>query len=300
MDIEKQLNSASLSEAFNFTREKNEAMHGLKGILIGIVADRQLNEKELLFLDAWLQSQKYLSDDKDVVSILTRVGDILENGHISPGELEKMQAQIEEIASERATPISDRVGQLDELIGFVTGIASDGVLNDDEIHALSTWLQGNVSIHNMWPASIIVDRVSGVLAGGKIRDEERAELLAVINRITGGSTKVVFEVASEVWEDPIDRLEFAGKTYSLTGDFVNGNRDAIESFLHGLGAKTHSNVNRDVDYLVIGTLASHDWLYGTHGRKIEKALLLKREGENIKILTERTLLKHARKVTQAS
>jgi len=53
-------------------------------------------------------------------------------------------------------------------------------------------------------------------------------------------------------------------------------------------------VNANVDYLVIGTLASRDWLYTSHGRKIEKALLLKREGNPIKIITERSLLKFLR------
>ncbi|MBT70588.1 MAG: hypothetical protein CMQ15_00875 [Gammaproteobacteria bacterium] len=61
--------------------------------------------------------------------------------------------------------------------------------------------------------------------------------------------------------------------------------------LHCLGAETSPNVGKHVDYLVIGTMASQDWLYTTHGRKIEKALLLKRDGHEITIITERTLLK---------
>jgi len=58
-----------------------------------------------------------------------------------------------------------------------------------------------------------------------------------------------------------------------------------------MGAETSPNISKDVDYLVIGTLASRDWLYTSHGRKIEKALLLKRKGVNITVITERTLSK---------
>lgn len=54
MDVTKDLDSQPLSQAFSFSKEKLKAMHGLKGILSGIVADQKLNEKELLFLDAWL------------------------------------------------------------------------------------------------------------------------------------------------------------------------------------------------------------------------------------------------------
>jgi hypothetical protein len=46
-----------------------------------------------------------------------------------------------------------------------------------------------------------------------------------------------------------------------------------------------------VDYLEIGTLASRDWVHTAHGRKIEKALLLKRKGVDITCGTERILLR---------
>jgi hypothetical protein len=67
----------------------------------------------------------------------------------------------------------------------------------------------------------------------------------------------------------------------------------VDTLLRLLGAQTNSSINKSVNYLVIGTLASRDWLYTSQGRKIEKALLLKREGSDIKIVTQRTLLKYA-------
>ena len=79
MSIIKGIDSQPLSQAFSFSKEKSRAVHGLKGILIGLVADKKLNEKELLFLDAWLQSQQYLATDQDVVGLLALVGEILAN-----------------------------------------------------------------------------------------------------------------------------------------------------------------------------------------------------------------------------
>ena len=92
----------------------------------------------------------------------------------------------------------------------------------------------------------------------------------------------------------------AGSIFCLSGDFVSGDRESVEMMLKCLGAQTSSAVNRSVDYLVIGTLASRDWLYTSHGRKIEKALLLKRDGSDITVITERTLLKFTRKLTAAA
>lgn len=266
-------------------------MHGLKGILSGVVADKRLNEKELLYLDAWLKSQEFLASDEDVKKILGQVGDILEDGIISEQELILMQDRIEAIVSHREVPATDKSGQIDELIGFLTGVAADGVLNDEEIKALDQWLQDNQDIRETWPASIVVQRLDTVLEDGIITDEERDDLLLTANQITG----VTYEETTAVWEDKVDELPIADFVFCLTGEFVSGDRNTIDTLLKCLGAETSTSVNKSVDYLVIGTLASEDWLYGSHGRKIEKALLMRREdSSDIKIITERTLLKYTR------
>lgn len=118
MAITKDIDSQPLTEAFSFTREKLKAIHGLRGILIGLVADKRLNEKEFLFLDVWLKSQQYLAEDPDVVNILRQVGDILEAGQISAEALAGMQEHIEQFISSKDTGDSDPVGRIDELVGF--------------------------------------------------------------------------------------------------------------------------------------------------------------------------------------
>ena len=296
MDLTKEIDGTPLLEAFNFTREKVKAMHGLKGILCGITADKRLNEKEFLFLDCWLKSQQFLAQDQDVVGILTQVGDILEDGEVSREELHLMQSKIATIASTKDTGSLNKIGQIDELIGFLTGVAADGVLNDDEVSAMSFWLEENASIRATWPASVVVNRLELILEDGIITEEERSDLLNTVNQVTGTNaedSKISFE-STEVWEDKIDKLVVAGAMFCLTGDFVSGDRNSMDNFLRFRGANTSSNVNKDVDFLVIGTLASGDWLYTSHGRKIEKALMLKREGHHITIITERTLLKFTR------
>ncbi len=297
MDISKEIDSQPLERAFSFSNEKDRALYGLKGILAGVVADKQLNEMELLFLDTWLQSQEHLSEDEDVLSILGQVGEILEDGVISPDELSRMQASIEAIITHKDSEISESVGHIEELVGFLTGTASDGVLNDQEITAMSAWLDRNESVREVWPASVIVSRLAIILEDGVITEEERRDLLVTVRQVTGSDTDesgLGYEASTEVWEDPVDGLKLTGSTFCLTGDFVSGDRESVDTMLRCLGAETNSSMNKNVDYLVIGTLASRDWLYTAHGRKIEKALLLKRAGCDIKIITERTLVKYTR------
>ncbi len=294
MSIIKEVDSQPLSQAFNFSKEKSRAVHGLKGILIGLVADKKLNEQELLFLDAWLQSQQYLCEDQDVVGILAMVGEILANGFIEQESLQAMQLKIETLIMRMKDFEDDKVAGIEELLGFLLGIAADGQLNDKEVDALSKWLECNQIIQDKWPASIIVSRVAAILEDGIITDDERQDLMRIIQQFTGDSIApdgLSLEASVEVWEDAIDSITVTGSTFCLTGDFVSGDRDSIENKLRNFGASVSSSVNKSVNYLVIGTLASRDWLYTSHGRKIEKALHLKRKGIEIRTVTERTMLK---------
>lgn len=297
MKITTDIDSQPLSQAFSFSKQKAKALHGLKGILIGLVADQRLNEKELLFLDSWLKSQNFLSEDEEVVAILSKVENILAQGEIKPEELLKIQSDIESLISsmpDSGLSAAKGVGQKDELIGFLVGVASDGVLNDKEVAALSQWLNGNESIRNAWPASVVVNRLNMILEDGIITEEERRDLMLTVNQITGhvvDEKSVGYEYSTEVWEDAIDSLKVAGSTFCLTGDFVSGDRNAVDTMLRCQDANTSTSVNNQIDYLVIGTLASRNWLYTSHGRKIEKALHIKRQGGQIKTITERTLLK---------
>ena len=294
MEFSKQIDSAALTDAFSFSKEKQRALFGLRGILSGVVADQKLNEKELLFLDAWLQSQQYLAAEADVRQILAKVGDIVADGKVEPDELVSMQQWIRAFIADTEDGDQSRVAQGNELMGFLTGIASDGVLNDQEVNALSDWLNEHNAVRDSWPASVIVDRLNNILEDGVISDEEREDLLQTLRGITSPATNptgIGYEASTEVWEDEVDHVDIADKLFCLTGDFVVGDRNTVDTLLRMKGAELSTSVTSRVDYLVIGTLASRDWLYTSHGRKIEKALLLRREGAGITIITERSLLR---------
>lgn len=294
MEFGKQIDSGPLTEAFSFSREKQRALFGLRGILSGVVADQQLNEKELLFLDTWLQSQQHLAKEEDVRQILAKVGEIVADGKVEPHELVSMQAHIRAFIADSGDENQSSVAQGNELMGFLTGIASDGVLNDQEVNALSDWLATHSTVRETWPASAIVNRLDNILEDGLISDEEREDLLQTLRGITAPTTNptgIGYEASTEVWEDEVEHIAIAGKLFCLTGDFVVGERNTVDTLLRMKGAELSPNVTSRVDYLVIGTLASRDWLYTSHGRKIEKALLLRREGAGITIITERSLLR---------
>jgi hypothetical protein len=103
------------------------------------------------------------------------------------------------------------MGKIDEPIGFLTGVASDGVLNDQEVDALSGWLNRNETIREKWPASVIVNRLNNVLEDCIITDEGQHDLMVTVNQITGNDNSapdVSYEASTEVWGDEVDDLKW--------------------------------------------------------------------------------------------
>jgi len=284
-------NNQPLNDKFNFSRNVERAAYCLKGILEGVAADGRLNEQELLFLEVWLRSEEYLRKDGDVVDLLDLIGDVLQDGVVTEDELKEVYGLIEDILNYKQFELANYECQINELLGLLSGIVADDKLQELEIASLLTWLSNNAEIKNIWPANVVLERLEALLADGFISEEEKINLIETIKQITGvrfSESGVAHGVATEFFEDAVEVVIYDGASFCFTGSFVSGTRNAIEQRAQERGASVKNDVSKSVDYLVIGTLASRDWKFTSHGRKIEKALKLKKAGHPIMIITERT------------
>ena len=88
------------------------------------------------------------------------------------------------------------------------------------------------------------------------------------------------------FDDPLPQISFPGRNFAFTGKFTSGQRPECQTAVEELGAVGQSGVNRNTDYLVIGNEGSANWAEGSHGRKIEKAMILRMETGRPAILSE--------------
>lgn len=161
------------------------------------------------------------------------------------------------------------------LIGICSGITADGTLNDAEIIFLRTWLSENIEVATIWPGSAIADRIAQIMEDGKISDDERTSLLALLKSLSGNEFSDTGSVAAAGPAAPFDDttdIDFPGKSFCLTGTFFFGTRAACERVIQQLGATAADNVTSKLDYLVVGSGCNADWVNTTYGRKIETAL----------------------------
>lgn len=178
---------------------------------------------------------------------------------------------------------------VESLLGICRGLLADNVLSPEEITFLDTWLRDNAEVASYWPGNVIARRVREVLADGVVTAEEADDLKGSLEQIIGGGLQQDGAASGLATRLPVDRVtavEFPGRTFCLTGKFLYGSRKTCQTAVEQHGGVAIPRVTKELDYLVIGTLASRDWISTSYGRKIEAAVKNKQDGSPVRILAE--------------
>ncbi|WP_447956530.1 BRCT domain-containing protein [Vreelandella sp. EE7] len=183
---------------------------------------------------------------------------------------------------------------LDELIGLARGLAADGRIIKAEAEFLQHWLRQTTALAEDPVYRILYARVNEMLADGQLHDDESAELLEMLHTLTGdhGELKAFRSPTRLPLDDPMPTIDFPDRTFLFTGIMAFGPRSECQLLITDRGGACKSSMSKKVDYLVIGTIANEEWMYSSHGRKIEQALALKDSGHPVIIVDEDHFMKH--------
>lgn len=178
---------------------------------------------------------------------------------------------------------------VDELLGLCKGMIADDVVNEAEARFLLEWLEANQCVANEWPGNVLYARIYDFLRDGKLDAHEQAELMELLTRYSGhvpGACGTVQTSTALPFDDPQPALEFDAHIFVLTGKFAYGTRAECTEAIHDLGGWVRPTVLMDTHYVVVGTLASRDWVHANYGRKIETALQWRQKGKPVRIISE--------------
>ena len=178
---------------------------------------------------------------------------------------------------------------ISEMLGLAKGILADGCISSDEVHAIRTWIIAHPDVCKIWPGDILAMRLQRIFKDGKVSQGEREDLHELLRELVGGKVGIIgTENAATLlpFDKPLPKLSFPNHTFVLTGKFAFGPRNECERFTQGAGGSCRNSVTRDVNYLLIGTFASRDWIHTSYGRKIEKAVAYRERGNSIAIIGE--------------
>jgi NAD-dependent DNA ligase len=178
---------------------------------------------------------------------------------------------------------------VDELYGLCEGVLADHVLVNEEIEFLANWLTLCHHLANEYPANEIRAKVAEILDDNEITKQEAEELQIVLAKAVGGlQTGVNRELRATrlPCDESLAPIKFQDRSFCFTGKFRFGERKECEAATVQLGGRVEKSVTRKLDYLVIGTLASRDWVHSNHGRKIEAAVRNKDQGGVTVVVSE--------------
>jgi NAD-dependent DNA ligase len=180
---------------------------------------------------------------------------------------------------------------IDQLSGLCVGILADGVVSDAEAVQFAEWVRQYAAMEPVWPFTDILARVNRIFADGVCDEEERAELKAVMEALTGHNetteTGQAYSTTLPLDSPLPSQIIFPNREFVVTGRFAYGTRERVfETIVNLGGLPTSSSPTRKTHYLVVGVFASRDWANTNYGRKIERAVELRKQGTGLSIISE--------------
>lgn len=266
----------------------------LIGLVEGISMDGFITKEEVALLRSWFNENQILRSRHPFTELMPLVAAALEDGILSEEERDDILWLCQKLVSQ---DFYDRTTcDLQRLHALLAGVLSDGKITEQELRGLMDWLANHEHLKTCWPYDEVDSIVSSVLADGDVSANEEAilkeffaEFLACLDNRTISSPPVLEGCTVNGLCAMSPEITIDGAKFCLTGASARYKRDDLESLLRSLGGNVVGSVSASLDYLVIGSEGNPCWAYACYGRKVEKAVLLRKQGARIVIVHERDL-----------
>ncbi|WP_326983567.1 tellurite resistance TerB C-terminal domain-containing protein [Chryseobacterium sp. MYb264] len=271
----------------------DKAINSLKGLLLGIISDDIIDAKEMRELRLWAQEHYDLVNRNPFREFMLLIENTASNEIPTKEAVEDLYWLCQKYEHD-SIYYNGITSDLQLLQGIFHGILADGILSDEEIFKLDAWLSENKHLSSYYPYDEIRSLVSSVVEDGIITEEERAVLTAFIKQFVEIKNK---EVADKIERDTINinisgicaqnrEIIFTNKTFCITGILNRGSRTELQKAIQDQGGISVNSISKKTDYLIIGSTNNACWTYSCYGRKVEKALELRKSGHTIILIHE--------------
>lgn len=270
----------------------DKALNTLEGIIEGISIDKQLNSKEIEELKFWCNINAVLIKKQPYNDLFLTISSALADGVLTLEEKEDILWLSKRLHSDGL--YYDAVTtKLQKLQGILHGIVADEKITKEELDGLCDWLADNEQLATYYPYDEIYSLVTAVLKDGVVTKEEEEMLKAFFMQfvaIKQAGNAPSTEALQNIEELGICALapdvEFPDKLFCFTGKSTKASRTQIACIVEDLGGTYNDRVTNDTNYLIIGNNGSPCWAFSCYGRKVEKAVNLRKQGKNIVLVNE--------------
>ncbi|MGD9722929.1 MAG: BRCT domain-containing protein [Pirellulales bacterium] len=269
----------------------DKAIHTLAGMLDGITADGKVTADEVRVLSGWVyQHQEFIHRHpfSEIIPVLWKA---LEDRQLKKHEQDDLVWLCQRLSAEQG--YYDAVtADMQELHGIMAGVSFDGEITALELRSLQNWMSDREHLRTLWPYDELDALIISVLADGKIDPAEHRELLAFFTDFakTTGHESICLKANSLTTvrgvcaADP--QIDFVDRLFCFTGKSQRATRVEIAELVAEKGGTFKDDVVLDTDFLIVGADGNPCWAYACYGRKIEKAIELRKSGRPLMLVHE--------------
>lgn len=273
----------------------HKSINTLRGMVAGMAMHDSVSDKELSELIHWCSLHENLRDRHPFSELLPMIDAAIADSVISEDERNDILWLCNNFVDD--SKYYDIVtSTIQFLSGILHGILADGVLSDEEIFRLKRWTECHDFLKGTYPFDEINSLLHTVLLDGRIDTSERETLMAFFSNF------IDFRDSYNLKEcDYLDlqnkysiqgvcayspEVDFENKLFCFTGQASGGSRSELVNIITSHGGIFRNSVSKKTDYLVVGIGGNPCWAYSCYGRKIEEALVLRKNGARVLIINE--------------
>ncbi|MGM5469871.1 BRCT domain-containing protein [Flavobacteriaceae bacterium LMO-SS05] len=271
----------------------DKAISSLKGILIGINSDNEVSKEEVNELRKWASNHRDLINRNPFKEFMTIIEETVSNNIPGTETIEDLFWLCQKYDNDNFY-YNGVTSDLQILQGICHGILADGIIDEKEIYDLQKWLNANTHLSTYYPYDEIRSLILSIVSDRKVEEEEKLVLKAYLNQFVNLENKNIEEqinhetidinISGYCTSDP--EIELDGKTFCITGVLKSGNRASLEKTISDLGGIPTKTLTKKTDYLIVGDNGNPAWAFACYGRKVEKALELRKNGHKISLIHE--------------
>ncbi len=271
--------------------EFEKSVNSLLGLVEGIAIDSKINGAEIGFLQAWLNDHRIKSARHPFNELFPVVEQAVADGVLTDDERADIVWLCKRLTSTEY--FNAATADMQKLHAIMAGIGADGAITVEELKGLLSWLIEYEHLKTCWPYDEVESLVLGVLSDKKIDPDENKMLMAFFGdfvSILDNKTIVspaLIEGSNVVGLCAVcPEISFADAVFCLTGASYKYTRVKFEEVIENRGGRVSGSISKKVNYLVIGGDGNPCWAYACYGRKVEKAVKLRKQGHNLILVHE--------------
>lgn len=275
--------------------EIDKAVNTLEGLIHGIAIDGIINSDEIAELENWFHIHKRLLERHPFSELAGYLNQAFADRYLSEEERADILWFCKNLKS-NGLYYDYLTADMQKLHGILHGVLADGHINKIELEQLHNWLLDHEYMSGIYPYDELCSVLTAVLQDGYISEEEHRFLKVFFSEFIDLRTSLnlnarEIEKIRETITIPgicavCPTIIFQGRIFCFTGLSSRAKRHEVKGIIESVGGIYHDNVIKETNYLIVGDNGNPCWAFSCYGRKVEKAMNMRKVGHPILIVHE--------------